>query len=277
MSTAPKPQTSPEKPAEAVPKEVRIYGHSALFYWWPVWLCGFIMAFATWLEGSRVAIVPEGSLYYPGDEPQVRLPAGTQIADADKLESGRIRERMHPSKNLGIIFTVVLIVVLLITNVPLRGLSSAIAIAVILIITLLFAYLDWWETVFTLFLRLNIHMNMGFYVFFSVVLLIAWSLAFFGYDRMSYWRVTPGEITHEYVFGGGQRAFQTEGMAFEKLRDDLFRHWVLGFGSGDLIMHPLQLGGAPREDLSIHNVLFVGSKLRAIQNLIAARPEEPGG
>ena len=90
-----------------------------------------------------------------------------------------------------------------------------------------------------------------------------------GYDRMNYWRVTPGQITHKYVFGGGERSFDTEGLAFTKLRDDLFRHLILGLGSGDLMMDPMKSGGANKEDLAIHNVLFIGTKLEAIEKLIS--------
>jgi hypothetical protein len=260
------------------PKSIIIYGHSPIFYWWPVWLIGFIMGFYTLYEDSRVAIVPSGSRYYAaqGDQPaRVELPKGAEIADERIKESGELYERMAANKNLGIVYAVVVLVVILITNVPMRGLTSAIVITVILLITVTFAYLGWWSKIFDWLFRLNIHMNAGFYFFFSTVLVVVWALAFFGYDRFSYWEIKPGEITHGYVLGGGERSFQTEGMAFEKLRDDLFRHWILGFGSGDLIMQPLQMGKAKPEDLTIQNVLFVGSKLKKIQSLIAVRPEQP--
>lgn len=255
-----------------------IYGHSPVFYWWPVWLIGFFMGFYTLYEDSRVAIVPAGSKYYAaqGDQPaRVILPRGEEIADERVKESGELYERMASNKNLGIVYAVVVLVVILITNVPMRGLTSAIVISVILLVTVTFAYMGWWSVIFDWLFRLNIHMNAGFYFFFSTVLFIAWGLAFFFYDRFSYWEIKPGEITHGYVLGGGERSFQTEGMAFEKLRDDLFRHWILGFGSGDLIMQPLQMGKAKPEDLTIQNVLFVGTKLKQIQNLISVRPEKP--
>jgi uncharacterized membrane protein YkgB len=282
MSSA-SPQPAPTaSPAPGPPpvRELRIYGHTPLFYWWPVWACGYIMAIATLWQDDRVAIVPSDSYLVEGEETLIRLPQG-KVADPSGVREVRgqkvFKERMHPSKNLGIIFTVVLIVVILITNMPLRGLSSAIAVTVILLITVIFAWQNWWAQIFEWLDLLNIHMNAGFYVFFSTVLLVAWVLVFFVYDRLWYWRVTPGEITQQFVFGGGQRAFATDAMTFEKLRDDLFRHWVLGLGSGDLIMHPLVKGGASEQELAIHNVLFVGTKIRKIQELIATRPEKAGG
>ena len=30
--------------------QVIIYGHSWLFYWWPVWVLGYVMALLTWLH-----------------------------------------------------------------------------------------------------------------------------------------------------------------------------------------------------------------------------------
>ncbi|MCS6976114.1 MAG: hypothetical protein NZM31_03760 [Gemmatales bacterium] len=264
--------------SSAPPKSIIIYGHSPLFYWWPVWLVGFIMGFYTLYEDSRVAIVPAGSQYYapePGKPARIELPEGKEIADERIKESGELYERMATNKNLGIIYAVAVLVVILITNVPMRGLTSAIVIAVILLITVTFAYLGWWSIIFDWLFRLNIHMNAGFYLFFSTVLFVVWVFAFRIYDRFSYWEIKPGEITHGYILGGGERSFQTEGMTFEKQRDDLFRHWILGFGSGDLTMTPLQMGKGKPEDFSIHNVMFVGSKLRQIQTLISVRPERP--
>jgi hypothetical protein len=30
-------------------REVRVYSHSPLFYWWPVWAVGYILALVTYL------------------------------------------------------------------------------------------------------------------------------------------------------------------------------------------------------------------------------------
>jgi lysylphosphatidylglycerol synthetase-like protein (DUF2156 family) len=270
MSTAtPQPAPTPgQPPLPAGPREIRIYGHTLLFYWWPVWLAGYILGLLTYVHDSRLAIVPSGSAYVAEEQRKIVLPPHKELESSTDL-----KERVHPNKNLGVIFAVVLFVVILITTVPLRGLSSAIAIMVILLLTVLFAWMNWWDDIFRLFGLLAIHINLGFYLVFSTVLLVAWLLVFFVYDRLSYWRVTPGQITHEFVFGAGQRSFDTGNMAFEKLRDDLFRHWILGFGSGDMVMYPMTAASSSREELQIHNVLFVGTKLRKIQELIAEKPE----
>ncbi len=266
MSSAPPPAAGAA--TDTQPRELRIYGHTMLFYWWPVWVLGYLMALITAFEGekSRLAIVPDGSQYRKDEDGKtyILLPSGKTLAHDE------IKERVHPNKNLGVIFVVVLVLVILATTVHLRGLRSAIAIIFVLFLVVLLAYFGWWEKIFAALGHLSLHMNLGFYVFFSTALLAIWALVFFVYDRMGYWRITPGQITQELVFGGGQRSFDTEGMAFEKLRDDLFRHWVLGLGSGDMIMHPLRSVQAGDNDLTIQNVLFVGSKLRRIQTLISA-------
>ena len=49
--------------------------------------------------------------------------------------------------------------------------------------------------------------------------------------------------------GGGEKSYDTAGMSIEKHRDDLFRHWVLGLGSGDLTVRTS--GACPSDRNSI--------------------------
>src|SRR3954464_11448683 len=43
------------------PREVRIVAHTMLFYWWPVWAVGLLLAGLTWLGGHCLAVVPAGT------------------------------------------------------------------------------------------------------------------------------------------------------------------------------------------------------------------------
>ena len=61
-------------------------------------------------------------------------------------------------------------------------------------------------------------------------------------------------------------------MVVHKRRDDLFRHWILGFGSGDLIV---RTGGANPQAFELPNVLFVGPKLRRRTTAPGARSGQP--
>jgi hypothetical protein len=220
--------------------DLRIYSHSTFFYWWPVWLTGYIMALVTRLDGELINV------------------GGTEVW-------------VHKSKNLGVLFTLIFFLVILITNVTLRGLASVVAILAIAFGSLLLAYMGWWDTVLYEMGKVAIYMNMGFYVFFSTLVLIVWAFSVFVYDRLSYWRVTPGQLTHDAVIGGAQKSYDTRGMVFEKHRQDLFRHWVLGFGSGDI---QISTTGARRETLNVPNVLFVDSKVSEIQKMIAMQPDQ---
>lgn len=245
MSTAPtqmQPQPAPEHhhPATEEMPEIRIYGHSSFFYWWPVWVVGYVMALITRLDG--------------------------QVYDI-----GGSAEWFHPSQGLGVVYTLVFFLVILITNVTVRGLASVVTILAALFIIVLFAYLGWWNTILGWLPVLSVHMNLGFYILFSTLIFIVWAISVFIYDRSSYWIIKPGQITHDFVIGGSEKSYDTRGMVFEKVRQDLFRHWLLGLGSADL---HITTTGAKREDLWIHNVLFADYKVHEIQRLIAVRPDQ---
>jgi hypothetical protein len=72
------------------------------------------------------------------------------------------------------------------------------------------------------------------------------------------------------VFGTGSKSYNAQGMGLEKHRDDVFRHWLLGLGSGDV---KIRTSGATREEIDLLNVLFISSKVMTMQRLIAEVPE----
>lgn len=277
MSNVPvpsRPPVPPPPPAEAPKREeLIIYGHTLLFYWWPVWFFGYIFAVLTWMGDYRAAIIPARSQYDDAKSviavQDARGPVKLNKVDAGIGENGEFRERMSVTSSLGIVYVFIVLLVVIITTVPLRGVSSLVVIVTLALIIVSISALGWWDNILSALGELRVHMNMGFYVFSSTALFIAWAMVFFVFDRMSYWRVAPGQITHKLVFGGGERSFDTEGLAFTKLRDDLFRHLILGLGSGDLMMDPMKAGGASKEDLAIHNVLFISHKLAQIDRLIS--------
>ena len=90
-------------------------------------------------------------------------------------------------------------------------------------------------------------------------------------DRLAYWIVSPGLLTYHQMVGSGDKSYDTSGMVVEQKRQDLFRHWILGFGSGDI---RVSTSGARQEELFLPNVLFVNSKVREMQKLIVMKPDE---
>ncbi len=84
--------------------------------------------------------------------------------------------------------------------------------------------------------------------------------------------VTHGQVLVRQAIGDGEIAVDTSALMFEKRRSDFFRHWLLGFGSGDL---HVKTGGAANLDFELNNVLFVGSKIARIQNMIREKEVKP--
>src|SRR5207248_2016637 len=122
MSTAtpqPQPQPPQAQPLQPTPHqeavhyaeenvpELRIYSHSNLLYWWPVWAVGYLMGFLTWFDGQTVA-----------------------------FRDGHT-ELFADNRWMGVVFTIVLFLVILMSNVMLRGVSSIVLVLGILFLALL--------------------------------------------------------------------------------------------------------------------------------------------
>lgn len=237
-------------------KELRIYSHSMFFYWWPVWVISFIAGFMTWTGGTRLDFVPP----IVGENGQIQ-----------QVGNERSQIVVHPSRNLGIFFFVVLMIVIFFTNVALRGKASLIALLAVGFITVTFAYLGIWDDIIAVLPFMDMHLNAGFYFFFGSIILGLWTFSTFIYDRSNYWVVRPGQMTLATIVGDGEKSYDTRGMVFEKQFEDVVRHWVLGLGSGDL---KIITTGARKEEIYMQNVLFVDTKVRAIQKLIATKPDD---
>jgi hypothetical protein len=175
----------------------------------------------------------------------------------------------RPSSAIGLTYLAILLLLIIFTNVRLRGINSIVALLTVAFITVLLAWLGWWDDIALMIPYLWVHMNTGFYLVFSTGLLIIWSLMFFVFDRLTFWRVRPGQLTVEHMIGGGAESFDTNGLGFKKLSSDLFRV-LLGFGAGDL---KVSLPGERGAVIEIPNVILADSKVRDIEKLIAVKPE----
>jgi hypothetical protein len=265
------------------PGEVTVVSHSDLFYWWPVWMVGFIMSALTYFHGVHAAFVagkhPEiviidgkvtdvhGKFENVTDRPGIitddKHKNSFPPADVDG-EDKHTWPYMHDSKNIGAIFCVTLLLVIVITNVHLRGLWSLIVILIIVLGSIIFALAHVWERILEHWSHLAVHINLGAYFSFSSVLFIIWLVNFALFDRQRYVAVTSGQVRLHQAIGEGEIVYDTTGMVFQKKRSDLFRHWILGFGSGDLEIRP----AGQKDPIDLPNVLFVGHKVQEIQDLI---------
>jgi hypothetical protein len=246
-----------------------------LFYWWPVWFAGFIMAIVSYLSDQRLAIVPAGTI---AKQDALVAPEGKSMpTDSISKELIQPRLRISSNKNLGVLFCIVLMLVIFSTNVPLRGLWSIVAILVILFLSILFAVAhigerSIWDIIISYLTLLEIRMNMGGYLFISIVLFVIWAIVIFLFDRQIKGVFRPGSFTVVQDIGAGVKAYPTLGMVVTKQRSDLFRHMILGFGSGDLIIQPQ--GGKPIE---LANVLFAGRKDKEINVMLKQMVVVPSG
>ena len=275
MSPAP---TAPATPA--TPREVTLISHSPLFYWWPIWLLGYIMAFITYQEGNRLAVVPSGSKVTEISEksddkkkayefivpaPTTKDLSNAATATVDPTQTQVFKPRVSQKAWLGPLFCIMLMLMIVITNVPMRGLWSFIVLLFLIVLALTFSVLNLWDGFLKAFGDLHIYINMAGYLFIAITGSIIWVFVVGILDTRTYLRVTPGQIQMREHIGGSVRNFDTTGLVFEKQRDDLFRHWILGFFSGDLIV---KTSGAERETFRLPNVLWVGWKLEAVNELL---------
>ena len=276
MSTAVPPGTVAPEVETAVPdEEIRIYGHSNLFYWWPVWAVGFLMALLTYLDGHVMAVVPPESrvqtgAVLPGGDGQPRdlivAPAGQPIPQPGKdPATAEPKLLVSANNNYGVVFVAVVLLVIIVTNFIFRGLISVLVIAAIAITVLFVALMGWWNDVLAFLGGLDVRMNAGGYLAIAVPLCAIWAFSTFVYDHYTYLIVSRGQVRVRKEIGGGEIAVDSSGLLLTKERDDFFRHWLLGLGTGDL---HVKTSAPSNLDFELNNVILVGSKLTRIQELI---------
>jgi hypothetical protein len=250
--------------------EIRIVSHSNLFYWWPVWAVGFIIALLARIDGHRMVIVPPGTTEEHRQQIQGREGTVDVLILPKGKGAGEDEQRLpmvHVTgyKGYGVVFAIVLLLVIVITNVPLRGLWSVTVIVTIVLLSIIFSLAGWWEPILNNLSALHIYMNVAGYLVISSALCIIWLVNFTLFDPQIYMVFTPGQLRVRQEIGGGESAYDTAGMMVQKQRNDLFRHWVLGLGSGDLIVNT---SGATAHHFDLPNVLFVGYKVRQIEDML---------
>lgn len=264
MSSEPKTAPQAALTLDRGNRELWIVSHSNLFYWWPVWVVGYILALLTWFDGHRMAIVPAGTEAQLQNGRQVLvLPENKEIKVG--LRDNQPYVKIHHDSRFGEIYAIVLLLVIFITNVPLRGLWSVIAIMILFFSITIILLMGWHEPILDALGSLYIYINMAGYLVISTALFVIWILTFLFFDRQRYIVFSPGQFRVRQEIGGAEESFDTTQLVVSKQRNDLFRHWILGLGSGDLIV---ETAGARPRHFDLPNVLFVGSKLKQIEDLL---------
>jgi hypothetical protein len=272
---------SPAPTMQDRPNELTIVSHSNLFYWWPVWAVGFLFTLISGCSGHVMAIVPDKAKA----RHEVTVPQEDQT-QAQSLDIIQAPDKNHPfltnregkleqphlhvstNKNLGVIFAIILVLVIIITNVPLRGMWSFVVILMAIMLSIIFYLADWWVRIVEAFHFLDVRINMGGYLLISSCLFLAWIITFLFFDRQIYITFTPGQFKVRTEIGGGEQVYDTMGLTLERQRSDLFRHWIIGLGSGDLIV---RTSGAQAHHFDLPNVLFINRKVQQIEDIIKSR------
>jgi len=261
-----------------------LISHSMLFYWWPIWMMGFTMALITYFEDHRLAVLPNGTIVTKlrEDDKSTYYELGIVKGTETKSLNGAVERSKTPGEAthafptrvsqkvwMAPVFCVVLLLTVVITNVPLRGLWSFLVLLMFVVIALIISLVpNGWDQLLSAVGHLHIYINMAGYLFIATVVFILWAVSVFIFDQRTYIVITPGRIQVCEHVGASIRAFDTMGLSFEKQRDDLFRHWLLGFFSGDLIV---RTAGAERETIRLPNVLWIGWRLEEVQRLLSEK------
>jgi len=225
-------------------KRIKVYQHSDLLYWWVVWFYGLICAGVTWIQGTKI-----------------KLGSGPEIF-------------VHPSAWVGISFVCLVIFVLVFTSARARGMKSMVLLLVAALILGVLEQTRGMSLVSGWFGLLKLHMNLAFYLFFSLTLLVFWVVAIFGFDRLTYWYFAPSEVGKKVVMSEGSENFVGSQVQIMRHSDDLFVHrilglWFLGFGTGDLDVHITRGGSEKRYELK--NVWRIGSVEDKINRMVRSR------
>jgi hypothetical protein len=292
------PSTVPSDPGATAPPEARrridhitVYSHSNLMYWWPLWLVCFVLAAITYAEGNQMAVVPDGTVAvsgatvthpsypFPGERAVLVAPAnktfplipveGEAAAGGSDPTDGRSRPPASPSmtvsgsNSLGVIFAATLLVVAVVSTLLLRGLVSVIVVILMILAVVALALFGLWDNIFAFFGGLDIRMNAAGYLFIGVPLFLLWAFVFFVQDRMHYITFDEGQIRYVMEIGDSALVVPSEGAIVEKKRSDLFRHWLLGLGTGDLVIR-LPSG----RELDLPNIVNADRRMAMINDML---------
>jgi hypothetical protein len=296
MSTTESKGTQPAPPANhALQEEIRLYSRSDIFYWWPVWAVGYLLALLTYLDGGRLAVVPPGTEARRDWRVEV-APGHLEAREGLILPRGEARHAAHlpPAKTagptgtlpapeqphvhvasspyLGTWFLLVFLLVFVSTHAPLRGLWEWVAVLFIALVVALIALYSLWGTIHDWFMLLHVQISLAGYVFLSTWLFAIWLVTFLYFDRLTYIIFSTGQVRVRQAIGEGEKTYDVTNMSLELQPNVFFRHRVLGFyDAGDLIV---RTGGPRPEAFHWPNVLRVRSQMRKIERLLQTREVE---
>lgn len=229
--------------ADAYKDEVRIYSHSAIIYWWPVWLYAAFCWLATYVHHETMN------------------PGGLKTVN------------VFPSPWLGLSFLGVLFFVVTFSNVKMRGFYALLVMMAVALLVIGVHAAVGLGRIFGAFHLLFVYMNEAFYAAMAIFMFGLWFAVVFGVDRLTYYRFRPGQVSEEHRYGQLHAAVNlpTDGMTVRRLATDFVRHDILGlsflgYGTGDFICKPTTVSG--HEPLVLENVIRLSRKFPRIEEMI---------
>jgi hypothetical protein len=233
--------------------ESRVYSHSGLLYWWPVWAVGFAMAAWTLVEDRHMALVPAGTVV-----------VGNTLAVPDGEAAVLTPVHMSASRAPGMVFALTVLAVAAFGGGWMRSWRAYTFVACAAAGLLLVNWLEGWDDLARWAAYLHVHINLGGYLLLSTGLLVLWVTQVRVADRRRYIVFGQSQVLVHHEIGEEEQAYDTVGIAFEKAPYDWFR-WVVGFGAGDL---RVRVGG---QWIEIPNVVRVGPRLAAIERMLRTK------
>lgn len=210
--------------------EIKVYTHSPILYWWPIWALGLVFGFV--------------SLFVSGE--------GTEAA-------ARVQ---------GQTFVFVLVFVIFSTTVKLRGANSVILGLILLIGGILLATANLSGPIAAFIGGLDIRMSPAFYWFVGISVFVMWAVMIFGFDKVKFYEIAPGQVRERVFWGSGDRAESGANARCRYMKDDFLRHRILGV----VVTGDIEITLADGEVWYLHNVLFAKQKANRINELIVTRP-----
>lgn len=236
--------------------DLRIYAHSPLLFWWPVWAMALIMAVWTYVDNYYMVLVPEKAVVEAG---QVAAPEGKALATP--------LVHVARSKIPGVVFVLTLLLVILCTHSWMRGVWALFFAASLAALIFLIGWGGWWDPLIQTFRLLRVYINLGGYLVIGLPLMLMWLVTVFGFDRRTYLVFSVGQIRLRDRLGEEERAFDTSSVAFEKRPYDWFRRLV-GFGAGDMV---LRIGGPHPQVVELPNIVRVGKRLHLLEDRLRTK------
>ncbi len=240
-ATTPGAPNAPLAPAiqKVDPKgDVVVWGHAGIFFWWPLWLYGYFCGFITHMFGTEMQL---------GDGPVFK-----------------VYEESWP----GVAFLTLLLLIIMFSAWRIKSYVAVVGILAVIVAIEVLIRTGYWDGVLGWLISPVIYLNLAFYLVFSSVLLFVWITSVFFLDRLTFWRIQPGQVQEVHVLDHiDDRTYPSMLMTVHRKPVDFMRRLLGLFRTGDLVI----ASSDGRYNVTIPNVWSIDSKINRITGIIHAR------